>query len=407
MRKATVVIGANYGDEGKGLMTDFFAAMHENSLVVRFNGGCQASHTVTTPAGQRHAFSHFGSGTFAGANTYLSQHFAVNPPLFLKELPTIQALWPNQDLPVVYVDMRAPVTTFFDMLVNQLVEDFRGTNRHGSCGMGFGETIGRHEGKLFALTVKDLLDVAVLRQQLATIRDVHLPARCKELGLPDFGQHQALCTNDTLIDAFVAASQDFLKNVKLVASAADVVADHEHIVFEGAQGLLLDQDRGTFPFVTRSNTGLHNAIAVALEAGLEALDVVYVTRAYLTRHGAGPLANELDVAPYSQIVDLTNQPNAYQGTLRFAYLDHDGLANAIHADVADTLDSAIRIQARLAVTCLDQVGSVAYFWEDGVLQSGTPADQVAALSKKVLLVSHCSYGPTRADIVATGAGLKP
>lgn len=392
---AKVVIGANYGDEGKGLMTDYFAAQGEKSLVVRFNGGCQAGHTVTTPDGRRHVFSHFGSGSFTGAATYLSRHYAVNPVLYLKERDKLILLLSG--FPQVFVDERAPVTTFFDMLINQMVEDYRGANRHGSCGMGFGETIGRHEGKAFDLVAKDLLNTVELRKKLVRIRNEHLPFRCRELGLPDFGQHHHLCTSDVLVDAFISAAEEFLADVTLVRDAT-LLPRFNNVVFEGAQGLLLDQHRGAFPYVTRSSTGCRNALEVAYEAGLDQIDLTYVTRAYLTRHGAGPMANELPEKPYAGVVDLTNQPNTYQGALRFAYLDHDLLAKTIQGDLADAKDTAVRVTVNLAVTCLDQVDEHARFWAGGTIQVQKPADQVMALSQHVLQVAYCSYGPTRAHI---------
>ena len=76
---ATVVIGANFGDEGKGLITDFETRRQDAQLVARFNGGAQAGHTVVTDAGQRHVFGHISAGTFAGASTYLASTFIVNP----------------------------------------------------------------------------------------------------------------------------------------------------------------------------------------------------------------------------------------------------------------------------------------------------------------------------------------
>jgi adenylosuccinate synthase len=398
VKKANVVIGANYGDEGKGLMTDYFAAQGDNSLVVRFNGGCQAGHTVTTPDGRRHVFAHFGSGSFTGAATYLSRHFAVNPVLYRKERMKLVPLLGAP--PKVFVDERAPVTTFFDMLVNQLVEEQRGAGRHGSCGMGFGETIGRHEGQTYDLVVKDLLDEAGLREKLVAIRDKHLPARCWDLGVQDFGQHHALCTSDVLVDAFVEAAQEFLADVILVRSASSAFESFDNLVFEGAQGLLLDQDRGAFPHVTRSNTGIINALDIASEAGLEALAVTYATRAYLTRHGAGPLANELPGRPYDGVVDLTNQPNAYQGSLRFAHLDHDRLAQAIRVDLVDAAGAGVAVTAQLAVSCLDQVGATSRYWVGGKLQETSRDEQVRALSEGVLEVGFCSYGPTRKTIAA-------
>ena len=79
MRKAYAVIGSNWGDEGKGNVTDILCSKEPlKTINVRINGGAQASHTVVTQDGKRHAFSHFGSGTFAGAPTYLSKEFIVN-----------------------------------------------------------------------------------------------------------------------------------------------------------------------------------------------------------------------------------------------------------------------------------------------------------------------------------------
>jgi len=105
-----------------------------------------------------------------------------------------------------------------------------------------------------------------------------------------------------------------------------MLTDYAQVVFEGAQGLLLDQDRGAFPYVTRSHTGIRNALDVAAEAGIDAVDATYVSRAYLTRHGAGPLSRELPGKPYPGIQDSTNVPNEFQGTLRFAHLDLDLLS---------------------------------------------------------------------------------
>ena len=88
MKKAYAVIGANFGDEGKGLMTDYFCRTNDNPIDIRINGGAQAGHTVCTPEGERHIFSHIGAGYFAGADTYLSEFFIANPMLFVKEKNT-------------------------------------------------------------------------------------------------------------------------------------------------------------------------------------------------------------------------------------------------------------------------------------------------------------------------------
>ncbi len=102
MKSAKVVIGANFGDEGKGLVTDYFSAQ-ENSIVVRFNGGAQAGHTVVRPDGVSHVHGHFGSGTLNGSPTYLSRHFVSHPHWFYEELELLKKIGIE---PKVYADGR-------------------------------------------------------------------------------------------------------------------------------------------------------------------------------------------------------------------------------------------------------------------------------------------------------------
>jgi len=177
--KAAVVIGANYGDEGKGLITDYLAALNNsNTLVIRFNGGAQAGHTVQRPNGLRHVFSHFSSGTFAGVQTYLSDFFIANPILFTQELEKLRACG---DTPKVTIHPKAVVTTPYDMYINQVFENFQGGKRHGSCGVGIGETIERNSHAKFQLTVKDLFDQEKVKKRLLHIRDEWLEFRLGQL----------------------------------------------------------------------------------------------------------------------------------------------------------------------------------------------------------------------------------
>ena len=150
-KKAIVVIGAGYGDEGKGLMTDYFCrSAPSNPLVIRFNGGAQAGHTVVTEDGRRHVFSHFGSGEFAGARTYLSDDFIVNPIKFREEYNT---LYSKHVRPITYISENCRITTPYDMILNQCIETCR-SNRHGSCGLGIFTTIQRHND--ISVTINDL-----------------------------------------------------------------------------------------------------------------------------------------------------------------------------------------------------------------------------------------------------------
>ncbi|CDH44077.1 adenylosuccinate synthetase, partial [Candidatus Contendibacter odensensis] len=379
---AQVVIGAQFGDEGKGRMTAAYAAaVGCDGIVVRFNGGAQAGHTVVTPEGRRHVFSHIGSGTFAGAATFLSRFFVSHPLLFLKEWEVLAAQGVR---PVVYVDPDSPVTTPYDMMINQIIEQERGAARHGSCGLGFGETLERNLISDYALTVGDLADAAALTLRLEAIRRCYAPARLARLGFEAAAaQNRTLLQSDAILKHFVADGRRFLDSVTVMDAKAAISG--RSLLFEGAQGLLLDQERGCFPYVTRSHTGLRNVLTLAGEWGLEWIEVTYVTRAYLTRHGAGPLLHELPDKPYPGVSDPTNLPNAYQGSLRFAWLDLDLLQRAIAADLADAaLSPALTVHPRLAITCLDQIGDEKMrYYRSGRYHQTTIASGVAAVATAV------------------------
>jgi adenylosuccinate synthase len=370
-------------------------------VVVRFNGGAQAGHTVVTPGGRRHVFSHVGSGAFTGAATFLSRFFVANPILYRRELAALAGFGVT---PRVSIDPRAPVTTPWDMMINQAVESARGSARHGSCGIGFGETIERNLDPAAALTAGDLLDRDRLAVTLQTIRSDYLPRRLAVLGLS--GRAPALdglAMSDDLLANYLADVEAFLA---AVAIDRDGFARARAVVFEGAQGLMLDQDRGAFPHVTRSSTGLRNVLALAQEAGIGELDVTYATRAYVTRHGAGPLAHELDGLPAPGVHDATNMPNAWQGSLRFGWLDLDVLGRAIAADLSD-VPATVTVRHALAMTCVDQMGAHVTWAEGARLRTGTPdallsAAAVTAGTPRLL----AGTGPTRRHVMPMPAGRK-
>ncbi len=350
MVAAKVVIGANYGDEGKGLITDYLSAKYGADFVIRFNGGAQAGHTVVTPAGIRHVFSHFSSGTFAGAATYLSQFFVVNPLLYFKERESLEAKC--KLMPRVVIHPRCQVTTPYDMMINQTLESYRGADRHGSCGVGFGETIERCLDTRFRIEFSQLSDKEAMREILCRVRDEYLPARCKSLGIPT----PPMTDNQEIFENFLSDCDLMFHQVEthdISVLTMPISSRPPVLVFEGAQGLLLDQDMGVFPHVTRSNTGLQNVLQICNDAGIGAIEVTYVTRAYLTRHGAGPLDGEVERLSFANVEDQTNTPNTFQGSLRFAPLNQSIIEDAILSDL-ERDGKGVKIKVGLAVTCLDQ-----------------------------------------------------
>lgn len=181
----------------------------------------------------------------------------------------------------------------------------------------------------------------------------------------------------------------------------DFLAKCDDIIFEGAQGLAIDQNIGVMPYCTRSNTGLVNIAEIAKEANLDQVDVTYMTRAYLTRHGAGPLPGELPSKPFAAIVDETNVPNRYQDALRFAWLDLDHLADRINRDrkISNWDSGPIKLNVNLGMTCLDQVSNTMTYLRAGKMYQSSKETLVrmagVAIGAQNVL---CSTGPTKDDV---------
>jgi len=348
-KRAFGVVGAGYGDEGKGLITDYLASLNGGATVVRTNGGAQAGHTVVTPGGVRHVFHHVGSGALAGSPTHLSRFFVSHPMLFRGEIADVASKGGNAS---VSADPRGLVTTPYDMMINQIAERARSGGRHGSCGLGFGETIERGLRPEYALTITDLRRDD-MRELLLRIREEWVPVRLRALGVAVLDpEDRALLGNDAILGRYLSDVEAFADAVSL---RNDASLGRGVVIFEGAQGLMLDQDFGAFPHVTRSNTGALNMAAVAREAGFDRIEVVYATRSYVTRHGAGPLAHEMERLDFADVVDPTNVPNEWQGTIRFAPLDLDILRDAIRHDISRATGAGVAIVPSISVSCLDQL----------------------------------------------------
>ena len=372
------VIGANYGDEGKGLITDYLSStLGQNCVVCRFNGGAQAGHTVVRQDGKRHVFSHIGSGTYNGCRTHLSKFFITNPPMLKKEYADLN--FPCD----ITVDPSCLVTTVWDVALNQLAELSRGKNKHGSCGLGINETIER--SKYIKLTVADLEDEKKLRRTLLNIQNSYFDKRRLELKIP------AKLINDSMYHSVYRLDlcDKVISNCNWFLEHVDIVEDREAlyscpIVFEGAQGLRLDQNNmSEFPFLTRSNTGCTNVCDLLEEIGERHLKTVYVTRSYVTRHGNGNLRGEVLKEEYirrhPKVLDNTNLYNRFQDHLRFAPFGSINIRPLVNRDQVQICDRNIFAKAFYSITCLDQV--------DHPLKKD---------------FSFQSYGPTKEDIKVIG-----
>jgi len=360
MAEAEIIIGGSYGDEGKGLAANWRAERRPGScLNVLYNGGPQRGHTVEARDGRRHVFHHFGSGTFAGAVTCLDSGFMVNPAEFCREYDELKAI--NARPETCLVSAACRLTTVWDMIINQLAELSRGDARHGSCGMGIDETRVRCEsmpapswGEAIRLTKSGF------EMFCAEIRDKWLPERLRQLGITEIPEDwRGIIYSDGLIES----SWNDLERMKTLTRAFDsfksACKGYELILFEAGQGLMLSADSGGDErYLTPSaTTSLEAAARISQLEGISAARVFYITRSYLTRHGAGPLPGECPAESIAEgLYDPTNVPNPFQQSLRYARLDVDAFHSRTLEDLAASRSVCPQLKSAVVTTWLDKTG---------------------------------------------------
>lgn len=361
MKKVRVVIGANFGDEGKGLITDVYAKETKQDggrcIVVLSNGGAQRGHTVELANGLRHVFHHFGSGTYRGADTYFPREYILNPLVFMDEY---EVLVGEGYTPIVYINGECLLSTPFDMMINQILEEHREAGRHGSCGLGIWETVVRD-----GLRVREFYELgrSGMKTYLEDIRDNYLPRRLADNGLDALPDHwKKSVYAEFIIDKYIDDFQNMYKIANGFVPDA-MLYNYDTVIFENGQGLLLDWDmkKEYGNHVTASYTGLRNPARMINELwpcdgntrdDID-IEVCYVTRTYMTRHGAGRFDTECskeEINPH--MVDATNVPNPHQGTIRYGRLNVGELLERCEEDFAKYhIPGAIM---RLAVTHLNE-----------------------------------------------------
>lgn len=364
--KIEVVIGANYGDEGKGMFTDFLCRNRPKPLVVLSNGGCQRGHTVNdSKTGVRHVFHHFGSGTLAGAPTVLSKTFLLNPMMFVKEFNELCQL--GTELEAIRMPQCA-LQLPSDMFINQQLEKHRSLSnaKHGSCGWGIWETIVRNKDfKPLLFNDFAAMDEQSKRNCIEEALDWQIETRLKcEDGIEIDDDLLNVVKSDGFIKHFIADFMSMdqqcpcldMQDVTDFAELADKCG-YETIVVENAQGLLLDKTYApadangkTDVHSTPSNTGLKGALE-ALDSKIDYDDVTpnYISRSYLTRHGDGPFPEE---TPGLVFDDATNIPNDYQGAMRFGKFDNDSAKALLQRIAIDA--HAYGCVPKLALTHLNE-----------------------------------------------------
>jgi len=326
--RAYVIVDLGFGDAGKGLLTDFLVRHHDAGLVVRYNGGAQAGHNVVTPNGRHHTFSQFGSGTFIPhVKTYLSQQVVIDPLALLFEGDTLTGKGVRNVLSRLRISDQALVITPFHRAANRIRELVRGANRHGSCGLGVGEAF---EDALLhpeiGVLAGDLNRPTVLWRKLQAIQDLkreQIVTLCKEHSLePSFAQEWEVFEGDDLVEKWIASIAR-IGEFGLVVSDSTLerwFQETDTVIFEGAQGVLLDADAGFHPYTTWSSCTATNATELLNRLAPDTSVIrIGMMRCYVVRHGPGPLPTEVN--SLASLVSEHNEYNAWQGNVRYGWFD--------------------------------------------------------------------------------------
>ncbi len=279
---ATVIVGLQWGDEGKGKTTDFLAP--QVAMVVRYQGGDNAGHTVVTGT-EVFKLQLVPSGVlYPHITSVIGNGVVVNPATLISELDMLISR--GIDVSRVRVSRSAHVTMPYHVALDRGNEDRLADSRVGTTGRGIGPTYGDRAWRV-GLRVEDLEDRNRLRERLERV----LPERnllLAAMGIPPFEIEPLVELAAGWGDRLKAHMDDSTWLVQ------DAIARGDHVLFEGAQGTLLDLDHGSYPFVTSSNPVAGGACTGGGVGPLQVDEVIGVMKAYSTRVGSGPFPTELE-----------------------------------------------------------------------------------------------------------------
>ncbi len=297
-----VVVGAQWGDEGKGKIVDVLAERAD--LVVRYQGGANAGHTVDTGAGE-FVLHQIPSGIIQGAVCLVGNGVALDPETFFTELDALESRGVRTDHKL-YVSDRAHLTLPYHKLLDRARER---REQIGTTGRGIGPTYEDKYGRR-GIRVGDLRHLGRARELVCA----RVQAANEFLGLlgaaerADSGEHVGLL--ERLAPRLLPIAVDAGRVVY------EALQRGESVLLEGAQGALLDVDHGTYPYVTSSHTTAGGA-AVGAGIGPTAIDAVLgVVKAYTTRVGNGPLPTEAEPPVAERLRDLGGEFGATTGRPR-------------------------------------------------------------------------------------------
>ncbi|ACC79366.1 adenylosuccinate synthase [Nostoc punctiforme] len=278
-----IVIGAQWGDEGKGKITDLLSRSAD--VVVRYQGGVNAGHTIVVK-GQTFKLHLIPSGIlYPNTDCIIGCGTVIDPQILIAEIDQLKEL--NISTDHLLISETAHVTMPYHRLIDQASEERRGSYKIGTTGRGIGPTYA-DKSERTGIRVLDLMDPDGLREQLEWTINYKNVILEKLYNLPPLDPQE-------VIEQYLGYAERLRPHVVDTSlKISDAIQRRRNILFEGAQGTLLDLDHGTYPYVTSSNPVAGGA-CVGTGVGPTMIDrVIGVSKAYTTRVGEGPFPTELD-----------------------------------------------------------------------------------------------------------------
>jgi adenylosuccinate synthase len=299
-----VIVGTQWGDEAKGKVTDYLA--EKTNCVVRFNGGANAGHTVVVN-GKEYRFRLVPSGVLHNKKLYIGNGVVVDPEILTQELESLKKDGFKPDL---HISDRAHVVFGFHKNLDELQEKFKGNLRAGTTMMGIGPVYSDKTAR-FGVRVADLLDEEVLKWKL----DV-LVGLTQRLIKNVYGGKEVLDKDQILKNALSFGKMIANLVCDVSAEINEALDKGETVLFEGAQGTLLDLDHGLYPYGTSSSTVAGGACTGVGVSPTKINEVIGVMKAYTSRVGTGPVPTELTDAVGEKIRSVGHEYGTATGRPR-------------------------------------------------------------------------------------------
>jgi adenylosuccinate synthase len=312
--KLFITVDLGFGDSGKGTMVDYLCKTHNADWIVRYNGGAQCGHNVQD-GDFKHCFSQFGSGSQRpNVRTYISPYVRFNPISLIDEAMILANKGVSRPLDRVWIDPETPIITPFHVWANRAREMARGEYKHGSCGKGIGEL-----GADLHFGMNDIIRAKELHDCYDKLKSIQIRKNA-ELDVAGIVKRNPQLTDPDQPEQIATAYREMGEILNIGTPEIKGTT-----IFEGAQGVLLDEWVGFHPYTTWSTILPMQPSILCPALGIdtskcEELETIGILRTYMTRHGVGPLPTETKNTNIWHH-DECNCTNKWQDHFRFGWAD--------------------------------------------------------------------------------------